>query len=80
MKLRELIRDDFETLGDLDINIENVTFNSKEVTKGSLFVSVVGQNTDGHKFIDEAIEAGVSAVLFEKDRYIPKIERLPGFL
>lgn len=72
MKLRELIRDDFETLGDLDINIENVTFNSKKVTKGSLFVSVVGQNTDGHKFIDEAIEAGASAVLFERDRYIPK--------
>lgn len=72
MKLKELLREDFEVSGDLNISIDSVTFNSKEVTEGSLFISIVGQNTDGHNFIDEAIRAGTSSVVFNKERYRPE--------
>lgn len=46
--------------------IVDITSNSKEVKKGSLFVAVVGYSTDGHKYILDAINNGAVAVILEK--------------
>lgn len=50
-----------------DIMIKNISINSKEVEKGSLFVCTMGVTTDRHDFIDEAIKNGASAVVVSKD-------------
>jgi UDP-N-acetylmuramoyl-L-alanyl-D-glutamate--2,6-diaminopimelate ligase len=45
--------------------ISNIEFDSRKVTKGSLFVAVKGYSTDGHDFINAAVLSGASAVICE---------------
>ncbi|MDE7389661.1 MAG: UDP-N-acetylmuramoyl-tripeptide--D-alanyl-D-alanine ligase [Lachnospiraceae bacterium] len=49
------------------IAIDNVVIDSRLVKKGSLFVAIKGEHTDGHKYINNAFAAGaVCAVSEEK--------------
>ena len=52
--------------GDVDIEIESITSNSKDVTKGSLFIAIKGFETDGHEYIENAIENGATAVMIQE--------------
>lgn len=45
--------------------ISNIEFDSRKVTKGSLFVAVKGYKTDGHNFISAAIASEAVAVICE---------------
>jgi UDP-N-acetylmuramoyl-L-alanyl-D-glutamate--2,6-diaminopimelate ligase len=45
--------------------IKNIAFDSRKVTKDSLFVAVKGTISDGHKFIDTAIESGANTIVCE---------------
>jgi UDP-N-acetylmuramoyl-L-alanyl-D-glutamate--2,6-diaminopimelate ligase len=51
--------------GDERTVIENITFDSRTVTAGSLFVAVKGSSTNGHDFIADATRSGASAVICE---------------
>lgn len=53
--------------GKLDIEIERITSNSREVKENSLFVAVPGFVVDGHSFINQAIENGAVAVVVDRD-------------
>lgn len=48
-----------------EINIENIYYHSKEVTKNSLFVAMKGAIVDGHKYIKSAVEQGAICVIVE---------------
>ncbi|MFF2089805.1 UDP-N-acetylmuramoyl-L-alanyl-D-glutamate--2,6-diaminopimelate ligase [Paenibacillus sp. NPDC058174] len=52
--------------GDPQIEIAAIAFDSREVKQGSLFVAISGFETDGHKYIEQAIECGAVAVVVEK--------------
>jgi len=52
-----------------DINIVNVTSDSRKVEKDYLFIAISGFEMDGHKFIDSAIEKGASAILIDENRF-----------
>jgi UDP-N-acetylmuramoyl-L-alanyl-D-glutamate--2,6-diaminopimelate ligase len=69
MKLRDLLRDvDIRPAhGDLDTEITAVTADSRLVKPGSLFVAVPGLQTDGAKFVDQAIAKGAAAVVVPTD-------------
>ena len=56
-----------QTIGSTDspINITQICTDSRVVKQGALFVALSGTQTDGHKFIDKAIEQGASAILCE---------------
>ncbi len=56
--------------GDPDVVIGDIAYNSRLVTPGSLFVCIRGMETDGHRFIGEALCKGASAVLVETDYYM----------
>lgn len=71
MKLSEILREDFEVMGDINIEFNDVQYNSKETEKGTLFIAIPGHNMDGHNFIDEALDRGAIAVVYEKTRYKP---------
>ena len=60
--------------GDPGAEIADITFDSRTVGKGSLFVAVEGVHADGHDFIPKAVEAGAAAVLC---RVLPQ-ELAPG--
>ncbi len=49
-----------------DVGVEDVTHDSRAVKPGDLFVAVRGLETDGHRFIDAALEAGAAAVAVEQ--------------
>jgi len=48
-----------------NIPVTNLVFDSREVTKDSLFFALPGTHTDGNRFIEQAILAGANAVVFQ---------------
>lgn len=51
--------------GDKNRIIENISFDSRNVSGGSLFVAVKGSKSDGHNYISDVVKSGVSAVICE---------------
>ncbi|MEL1225093.1 MAG: Mur ligase family protein, partial [Candidatus Neomarinimicrobiota bacterium] len=46
-----------------DIYITGVSMNSKLIDEGNIFVAIKGLNSDGHDFINQAINSGASAIV-----------------
>ncbi len=67
MKLRELLHavPVKQLKGRLEVDIASVCFDSRVVADYSLFVAVRGVHTDGHLYLDKAIEQGAKALLVE---------------
>ena len=67
MKLSELLKhvDVLNLIGDAEVEITGVNIDSRRIETGHLFVAVPGTQTDGHRFINKAIEQGAVAVLCE---------------
>lgn len=65
MKIKELIKDlsPLKIIGNTDVEISGIEFDSRKVQKGNLFVATIGTESDGHNFIPKAIENGASVVL-----------------
>ena len=68
MKLKEILVNCnlIEILGEKDLDIALVAFDSRKVEPGGLFFAVRGTQTDGHAFIDTAIEKGAVAIVCEQ--------------
>jgi UDP-N-acetylmuramoyl-L-alanyl-D-glutamate--2,6-diaminopimelate ligase len=68
MILKELLNgvDVTNLMGDEGIEVSGVSFDSSKVKKNYLFVALRGGNTDGHKYIDSAIDNGAAALIVEK--------------
>lgn len=67
MVLSELIINTKTTkvIGNADIDIKNIQFDSRLISVGSLFFATKGSAVDGHDFIDASIEKGAIAVVCE---------------
>lgn len=52
-------------IGTLDVTINHLCFDSRQAKEGSLFFAIKGTQTDGHQFIDKAIENGATAIICE---------------
>jgi len=52
-----------------DCYFTNVATDSRNVVENTLFVPLVGEFQNGHKYIPQAIKAGASVVLLNKDEY-----------
>ena len=57
--------DVLETVGNADIEVSSLQFDSRKVEQGSLFVATRGTQVDGHTFIDSSIEKGAVAIVCE---------------
>ena len=68
MQLSNLIKNlsIIKSTGNLDIEISDIVYDSRKVTKNSVFVCLRGHNSDGHKYISDAIKNGATAVISEK--------------
>ncbi len=69
MLLKEVIKglEVLDIKGSLDIEIDNIQYDSRKVEDNSLFICIKGFTVDGHNFIDMAIEKGAKAFLVEED-------------
>ena len=65
MKLKEILVNCnlLEIIGEKDIDILDISFDSRKVSQGTLFFAVKGTQVDGHDYIDAALAAGASAVV-----------------
>lgn len=68
MELKKLLVgiDGIKAKGNLDIDIEAIESNSKNIKNGYVFVAIKGYKEDGHKYINEAIENGAVAIVIEE--------------
>ena len=48
-----------------DVEISGISYNSQTTKKGDIFICLVGEHTDGHKFAQMAIDNGAVALLVE---------------
>lgn len=53
--------------GNGDVAISAVSTNSKEIEKGALFVPIIGERVDAHRFINMALEAGATTTFTARD-------------
>ncbi|HHX36864.1 MAG TPA: UDP-N-acetylmuramyl-tripeptide synthetase [Clostridiaceae bacterium] len=67
MKLNELLKGlpIVSYRGDLSVEITNITYDSRKVREGSLFVCIDGFNRDGHTYIPMAVNQGAAAILVQ---------------
>ena len=68
MKLKELLvgLEGLKAKGTLDVEIQGIESNSKNIKEGYLFVAIKGFSTDGHQYVENAIQNGAVAVIVEE--------------
>jgi UDP-N-acetylmuramoyl-L-alanyl-D-glutamate--2,6-diaminopimelate ligase len=52
-------------LGSTSIAVNSLHFDSRQVSKGDIFIAIKGTHVDGHQFIDAVIEKGAMAIVCE---------------
>ena len=61
--------------GDINREVTSIEYDSRHVTSGSMFVAVKGFKTDGHEYINAAIQNGATTVAIEDGMY--DVESIP---
>lgn len=64
-------------LGTTDIEVSEVIYDSRKVTKKSLFICIEGANFDGHQYVEEVVQKGAGAVVVSKDVKLPEDSGVP---
>jgi UDP-N-acetylmuramoyl-L-alanyl-D-glutamate--2,6-diaminopimelate ligase len=54
-------------VGDADVEITSLAYDSRKAGPGTLFFCVVGEKRDGHEFAAQVIEAGAAALVVERE-------------
>lgn len=68
MKLKEILAGtSYEVIsGDVEQEITNIHYDSRKIKKDGLFFCIEGYETDGHNFIDKAVENGAVFIICTK--------------
>ncbi len=64
-----------EIFGSTNRDVINISFDSRKIIKGGVFVAIKGQKFNGHDYILFAIKQGVKIIIFEEkiQNYVPGI-------
>ena len=75
MLLEDLLQDlaTVQVSGELQLEVHGLAYHSGQVSSGCLFAAIKGSNSDGHEFVNEAIDRGAHVILVEKP-----LEPTPG--
>ncbi len=76
MRLSKLFPDSLDYIliqGDTQIEITGISYDSRQVEPGHLFIAVRGLVTDGHTYINTAISNGAAAIVYDR----PELD-IPG--
>lgn len=69
-QISDVVKENFS-----DVEITGISYNSKTTQKGDIFVCLVGENSDGHKYAQMAVDNGAVALMTEHklDINVPQI-------
>ena len=56
-----------ELIGDPDVHIRGVHFDSRAAQPGMLFAPIIGEKVDGHSFVSGLFEKGIAASFWQKN-------------
>lgn len=62
MQLKQLI-----PVISFDVAVEKITFDSRQVDSGAIFVAIKGASVDGHSFIDEVLRKNPALVVVDRE-------------
>ena len=67
MEIRKLLTDVVtkQLIGSTENNIDKVCIDSRQIDTNSMFVAIKGTQTDGHQYIDQALQKGATAIVCE---------------
>ena len=74
MKLKSMISgiEGLKAKGDLDIDITGIESDSRKISNNTMFIAIVGFETDGHKYIKQAIANGAKAIMIQEGAKLNK--------
>jgi UDP-N-acetylmuramoyl-L-alanyl-D-glutamate--2,6-diaminopimelate ligase len=58
-------------VGDRDVDVSAITHDSRRAARGSCFACIPGEVTDGHLYAQDAVDAGATALLVERELDVP---------
>src|SRR5258708_18314138 len=62
-----------QVIGTLECTVQNIAYGSRRGQRNGMFVAVRGEKSDGHEFIDSAIEKGASVIVTEREEQHPRV-------
>lgn len=70
MRLKDVVKNTDAVIGGAmeEILISDICYDSRKVKPGALFVAIKGFKSDGHRFIDKALEMGAMVIVGEEER------------
>lgn len=69
MKIRELIEESeiVSISGSDELQVSGISYDSRKVEPGHIFVAMQGEKVDGHNFIGNAVEKGAIAIIHDRE-------------
>ncbi|PYK29664.1 MAG: UDP-N-acetylmuramoyl-L-alanyl-D-glutamate--2,6-diaminopimelate ligase [Verrucomicrobia bacterium] len=61
-----------EIIGSVDRAVESIAYDSRRVQRNGLFVALRGEKSDGHDFVDQAVEKGATVIVAERAEKNPR--------
>lgn len=76
MELKKILSglEGLKAKGNLDLDIKLLESDSRKITKQSMFIAIKGFDTDGHKYINDAIKNGAIAIMVEEGVDLKKLD------
>ena len=70
MLLKELLKDAQYTVikGNIEKEVKDICYNSKEASSDKAFVAISGFIVDGHDYINDALDKGCKVIILENDK------------
>ena len=70
MELKRILTgiDGLKVRGNLDLDIGNITIDSRAVGQGDMFIAINGFEIDGHRFIPMALQKGAKVILIDEEK------------
>lgn len=57
-----------------ECEIKDINYDSRKITKGSLFICLKGTKKDGHDYIEEAVKNGACAIIVQEEKAYDKYD------
>ncbi|MEY2575081.1 MAG: UDP-N-acetylmuramoyl-L-alanyl-D-glutamate--2,6-diaminopimelate ligase, partial [Verrucomicrobiota bacterium] len=61
-----------QIIGPLDRVVESIAYDSRRVQGNGLFVALRGEKSDGHQFVEQAVEKGATVIVTEHEVQAPR--------